>query len=548
MNLSTSRLASREDAPLTSLGASEMARRIAAGQVSSLEVVEAHIRRIEAVNPSLNAIVVALFAEARAEAGRLDRLREQGDLVGPLHGVPITLKEQYVVAGTPTTVGLMSYRSRRMEHEGPLVGRLRLAGAVPLGKTNVSQLLLSSDGSCENPVYGRTSNPWNLARTPGGSSGGEAAIIAAGGSPLGLGADIGGSIRLPAHFCGLYALLPTARRLSNLDTPPHAEVAGQEAILPQPCPIARSVEDLGLAMSILAAPGLSDLDPSVPPVPWPSYRTVSLAGLRIGMYTDNGVFSVAPAVRRAVEEAADVLRRRGAIVERWSPPDVTQAERIYLSLLAADGFAATRRRLQGNPCSGRLRLALQVSGLPAAVRTPLAGLLRAAGERHMASTVRAFPGALSVDRYWQLVEERNRYRHRFLSELDRHGFDALLCPPYAFPAPSHDITGGLASAKAGSYLFLFNLLGLPAGVAPATRVRPGEESDRRVGRDSAERAARAVEMTSTGLPVGVQVAARPWREDIVLALMAALEDHAGPTAPVWNESAESDPSARSSSP
>src|SRR5215468_5611867 len=238
MTLSSSAPSSQEDATLTSLSASELARRIAAGRLSSQEVVEAHIRRIEVVNPCLNAVVVPLFKQARAEASRADRLREQGTLLGPLHGVPITLKEQFMVSGTPTTIGLMSYRSQLVEQEGPLVKRLRQAGAIVLGKTNVSQLLLSLSGSCENPVYGRTNNPWDLARSPGGSSGGEAAIIAAGGSPLGLGADNGGSIRIPAHFCGLYSLLPTPRRLSNLDTAPYAEVAGQEATIAQPCPLA----------------------------------------------------------------------------------------------------------------------------------------------------------------------------------------------------------------------------------------------------------------------------------------------------------------------
>src|SRR5262245_35155082 len=295
MTLTYSVRISQDGAILTSLSASELARRITAGYLSSQEVVEAHIRRIEAVNPRLNAVVVPLFEQARAEASRADRLREQGTLLGPLHGVPITLKEQFMVSGTPTTVGLLSYKSKVMGQEGPLVRRLRQAGAIVLGKTNVSQLLLSLSGSCENPVYGRTNNPWDLARTPGGSSGGEAAIIAAGGSPLGLGGDNGGSIRIPAHFCGLYSLLPTARRLTNLDTAPYAEVAGQEATIAQPCPIARSAQDLRLAMSILAAPGLNALDPSVPQIPWPS-SVVSLAGLRIGVFTDNGVFSAAPAV------------------------------------------------------------------------------------------------------------------------------------------------------------------------------------------------------------------------------------------------------------
>ncbi|GHO87160.1 amidase [Dictyobacter formicarum] len=530
MNFSPSALPSHEDAALTSLSASELARRIADGLISSQEVVEAHIRRIEAVNPRLNAVVVSLFEQARAEASRADRLREQGTLLGPLHGVPITLKEQFMVSGTPTTVGILHQKSQPMEQEGPLVQRLRQAGAIPLGKTNVSQLLMYHES--DNPVYGRTNNPWDLMRTPGGSSGGEAAIIAAGGSPLGLGGDFGGSIRVPAHFCGLYSLLPTARRLTHHDTAPHAYVGGQEGIIAQPAPIARSVEDLRLAMSILAAPGLNALDPLVPPVPWPDPTAVSLTGLRIGMYTENGIFSVAPAVRRAVEEAAQALRARGAIVESWNPPDVAEAVRLYVGLVGADGFATYKRNLAGDPRDRRISFNMRVSSLPGIVRAPLIGLLRRSGQAHLASSLQHIRGALSVDQYWHLVEERNQYRQRFLAALDAERFDALLCPPHALPALTHGNSGTLNPTNAGSYAILYNLLGLPAGVAPMTRVRPGEESERSVGKDSVERTARTVEMGSAGLPVGVQVVARPWREDIILALLAALEEHTGISMPV----------------
>jgi fatty acid amide hydrolase len=196
--------------------------------------------------------------------------------------------------------------------------------------------------------------------------------------------------------------------LTNLDTVPHAEVAGQETTVAQPCPIARSAKDLSLAMTILAAPGLNAVDPSVPPVPWPDSAAVSISGLRIAMYTDNGVFAVSPAVRRAVEEAAQILRAAGAIVESWNPPNVGEAIRIWIGLRTADGLAAYRRLLGDDPCDPILAAALQ-SGR----------------------------GTLSVDQYWQLVEEGNQYRHRFLGTLDAHSFDALLCPPYALPAPPH---------------------------------------------------------------------------------------------------------------
>ena len=199
------------------LGAREISERVASGELSAREVIEEHVRRIEEVNPRLNAVVVTQFDCALREADAADAALAHGGPLGPLHGVPVTIKEQFMVPGTPTTMGLPSRASHRAPSDGPLVGRLRRAGAIVLGKTNVSQLLIYHES--DNPVYGRTNNPWDPERTPGGSSGGEAAIIAAGGSSLGLGGDYGGSIRVPAHFSGLHGLRPTAGRLTRLDTP-----------------------------------------------------------------------------------------------------------------------------------------------------------------------------------------------------------------------------------------------------------------------------------------------------------------------------------------
>jgi len=242
--------ASRQEG-LAGRGASELARLIRGGDVSARDVVEAHIRRIEDVDARLNAVVARRFEEALAEATRADDARARGEVLGPLHGVPVTIKDQFLVAGMPTTFGLPPRASHRADGDGPLVARLRQAGAIVLGKTNVSQLLFYHES--DNPVYGRTNNPWNLDRTPGGSSGGEGAIVAAGGSALGLGSDLGGSIRIPAHFCGIAGLKPSSRRLSLLDTP-----AGiffeQDVIGYQPGPLARTVADLALAMSVLAGP------------------------------------------------------------------------------------------------------------------------------------------------------------------------------------------------------------------------------------------------------------------------------------------------------
>lgn len=175
----------------------------------------------------------------------------------------------------------------------------------------------------------------------------------------------------------------------------------------------------------------------------------------------------------------------------------------------------------------RLVSFITLSSLSDGLRSFLSVLMRQTGQSYQANALRSVPGQLSVDTYWQLVEEQHHYRTRFLEALDAGHFDAILCPPHALPALAHGSSGLLDATNAGSYAILYNLLGMPAGVAPITRVQEGEESERQVGRDRVERAARAIETGSTGLPVGVQVVARHWREDIVLALMATLEEQTG---------------------
>jgi fatty acid amide hydrolase len=502
---------------LDRLGAAALAASIRDGTVRARDAVEACIARIEAVNPALNAVVVERFAQAREEADRADAAQRDGTALGPLHGVPITIKEQFQVAGTPATLGVPG--ATLDGSDGPLVARLRAAGAIVLGKTNVPQLLLYNE--TDNPVYGRTVNPWNAERSSGGSSGGEAAIIAACGSPLGLGSDIGGSLRCPAHACGIVALKPTSWRLTNEDARRAAFALGQIAIVSQPGPMARRVEDLALAMSVLAAPGQERDDPSLAPVPWRAPSTSGIAGLRIGVYPDDGFFPASPAVRRAVGEAAAALAACGAEIVPFAPPDVSIAMDLFFGLLSADGAASGRRRLGRGPRDRRISGLLQIAQLPRALRPALAAAARLGGQRRLARLVETI-ATQSIDAYWTLVERQFTYRRRFVAALDAAGIDALLCPPHALPALTHGSSYYLSSAA--SYAMLYNLLGMPAGVVPVTRVRPDEALPRAAGRDLVERAAAEVERGSAGLPVGVQVVARHWREDLVLTVMAALED------------------------
>jgi fatty acid amide hydrolase len=501
----------------TTLSATTLARLIRDGELSATDVVEAHLRRIEAVNRRLNAVVWPLFDEARSQAVAADQLCRRGGVLGPLHGVPVTVKECFDVAGTPSTYGLTTRVGTLSASDSPPVRRLRSAGAIVLGKTNLSHLLILLES--DNPVYGRTNNPWSLDHSPGGSSGGEAANLAAGGAPLGLGSDIGGSVRIPAHFCGVAALKPTSGRLSTLGS--GLQHQGQEGVLDQPGPMARRVEDLALAMSVLAAPGQEKFDSRIPPVAWPDYRAVDVSALRIGFYVDDGFFQCSASIRRAVMEAVEVLRGRGAEMSEFFPPRMETAMSIYLGLLGADGAQSKRRLIGKGEADARVRRPMAFARLPRRARTVIASLAELAGYKRIGHAARAW-GRCSVSDYWQLVHQRDVYRAGFLALMEAQHLDALVCPPYALPALPHGVIHRLGPIH--SHAVLFNLLGLPAGVLPATRVQTGEAHECQPPRDMTERLALSAEKKSAGMPVGVQVAARHWREDIVLALMAALEE------------------------
>jgi fatty acid amide hydrolase len=505
---------------ITQLSASELATKIKAGELTAQEVTEAHIQRIEEVNSELNAVVIPLFDQARAQAKEADLKQQRGEPLGLMHGVPVTIKEQFRVTGTQVTLGATNMIGNVYHDEGPLVAALREAGAIILGKTNVIQTLAGMES--DNHVYGRSNNPWNLERSPGGSSGGEAAIVAAGGSALGMAGDYGGSTRVPAHFCGVYGLKPTSGRLSNDDFPPDLLDAGQETIIPQPGPIARSVADIQLAMEVFAATSRKPTHDMVPPVPWPDPEDVKVEDLRVGFYTDNGYFPASPALRRAVEEAAAALEGLGVSIAPIKPPDAAETVRIFLGSVSAGGGGGYKRLL------GKEKPLPQVAGLFQGLNTPptimkgISRMMAQRGQKHIAYLMQSM-GACSSEEYWKIVAARSQHRAEFIQSLDASKFDAVICPPYALPAVTHGSTEHLFPAM--TYGLTYNVIGAPAGVVPITRVQTGEESDRTVSRDLADITARQVERGSAGLPVGVQVVARHWREDVVLAVMSALEEH-----------------------
>jgi amidase len=383
--------------------ATALARAIHAKELSSAEVVQAYLQRIEAVNPQLNAVVQLRAEAALAEAKAADAALARGQIMGPLHGVPMTIKDSLDTAWVITTGGTTGRATYVPAQDATVVARLRQAGVILLGKTNTPELTLA--GETDNLIYGRTNNPYDLTRTPGGSSGGAAAIIAAGGSPLDIGSDTRGSIRLPAHFTSIAGIKPTSGRVPRTG---HIVPWGLGAVdaLTQLGPLARYVEDLMLTLPIIAGPDWQD--PAIVPMPLGDPQAVRLQGLRVAQYTDNGLMAATPEAVAAVHRAATALTEVGAQVHEDRPPLLERAEALYNTLSDADGRAWVRRLLQ--------RAGTTV------IHPRLQQRLADARPLH-------------VGDFTAVLEEVDRCRSALLTFLQT--YDVILCPVCAFPAPRH---------------------------------------------------------------------------------------------------------------
>jgi amidase len=448
---------------ITYASASEIARAIRQGDVSSAEVVEAHLARIEEVNPKLNAVVHVTADAARRRAREADEARARGEEWGPLHGVPVTIKDAFETEGVVSAGGTLGRSSYMPEADATGVARLKAAGAVVLGKTNVPEVSLAFES--DNLVYGRTHNPYDLTRTPGGSSGGEGAAIASGMSPLGIGSDAGGSIRVPAHFCGIAGIKPTSGRAPRTGHFP--PMGGLLDSIWQTGPLARRVEDLALTLPILC--GTDWRDPTVAPVPLGDPSEVDVKKLRVAFHTDNGIVAPTEEIAAVVRDAARVLADAGAEVVEARPPVPADAYSLLLGLYAADAGAG-------------LRMLLMMSGTTET--SPLmTRLLEILGSQ-----------SLTAGEVTMLVYQLDAWRSQMLSFM--RDYDLVVCPPCARAAMPHGTTFDEENQLFFSYTMIYNMTGWPGAV-----VRAGTSTE--------------------GLPLGAQLVARPWREDVALA--AALE-------------------------
>jgi amidase len=455
--------------------AKHLAAMVRKRKIGCVELLDHFIARIERLDTRLNAVVVRDFEAARRRARTLDRMK---DPIGPLHGVPMTVKESFDIAGLPTTWGVEALR-RTATADALAVERLRHAGAVVMGKTNVPPML--EDWQAANPIYGVTNNPWDEARSPGGSSGGAAAALAAGLTGLEVGSDIGGSVRQPAHACGVFGHKPTHGLLPLYG---HQPVAGTQGQVDIACigPMARTAGDLALALDVLAGSDALDSTAKLALAKGPK----SPKGLRVAVWAEDPATRTDPEVTRALLAAGHTLEKAGAIVDTEARPvlDPGEAFRLYLRLLGAVTLSYL-------PPPEAERIAAQVARLKPDDRSADAELLRSFGLPHAA--------------WLGLHDSRTRMRRAWGAFFRE--WDVLLCPAFAVPAQRHMQEGPKFAEIDGTpepwseLLFWPGIIGamlLPATAAP-------------------------IGATATGLPIGCQIVGPMHGDRTTIAVAGMLE-------------------------
>jgi Asp-tRNA(Asn)/Glu-tRNA(Gln) amidotransferase A subunit family amidase len=454
----------------------EITASIRSKNISPTEVFEAHLQRTASCQPKLNAFVHLDAEGARRQARAAESSLSRGEPCGPLHGVPVTLKSCIDVAGWPCPAGSLLRKDYVPAQDAPIVSRLKAAGAILLGNTNTPEFLMAYES--DNRLTGKTSNPWNLAYSAGGSSGGEAAAIAAGCSAGGVGSDGGGSIRVPAHFCGICGLKPSPGRIpATGHFPPGGGAFGWIGVVG---PMARTIADVRALFQVMAGPDPGDALSA--PVPLRSYRQEELRGLRVGILESPALGSATPETHAEVQRAAKWLTSRGFTVEPFHLDGLDRALDLWWFF-----FGAVIAHL----------LAQSTAGSEAQLSPMLREYLSEATSKD----------AISLDQFLQACAERDLLRSRILHQM--HDVSILLSPVSSGPAFRHgegNYRPGTGYRDTMRYSQWLNLTGFPGASVPLSH-------------------------SNEGLPIGVQVIGRPHEEDLVLAVAEAIEQSRGPWQP-----------------
>ena len=454
---------------LTSSSASEITELIKTGSVSSVEVVEAYLRRHEELNPALNAIIT-IAPDILDRARERDAELARGKIAGPLHGLPITIKDTFDTEGIRTTYGSRLFADNVPKQDAVVVARLKASGAIIFGKTNVPEM--ASPYETDNPIFGRTNNPYDVTRTAGGSSGGEAAAIAAKLSPAGVGSDLSGSLRVPAHFCGIAALKPTTGLIPMDRHLPSAN--GTLAIGACVGPMAARVKDLAL----LCASMVEKSEDA-------SWQRAEGERGRVAWYADDGVVPVDHEVLKAVKKASEILIDAGYDVRQETPPGFTEGQRLWIELFSRSAREQMREIYRGREHEAGPLISPY---LDPNYKPTLENKVEAA------ETVA------------KAVVERQRWREDLLRWMKTTPL--IVAPVSATPAFEHGATRvdvnreSISIFRSCCYSQTVNVFGLPAVVVPVAR-------------------------TDKGLPIGVQIIGRPFQESEVLAAAAIIEQSAG---------------------
>ncbi|XP_048718592.2 vitamin D3 hydroxylase-associated protein isoform X2 [Caretta caretta] len=472
---------------ILSLPLVELAEKLKEGSLSPESVLYTYIEQALEVTREVNC-VTDFMQGCEEQLREVQRQKERG----LLYGVPVSIKDHIGCKGHVSTGGLVQFLGRVEEEDSVIVQVLKRQGAIPFVKTNVPQSMINYD--CSNLIFGQTVNPLNHKKSPGGSSGGEGALIAGGGSILGFGTDVAGSIRLPSSFCGLCGLKPTGFRLSiqGLTSP----IAGMKSVTGMVGPMARDVDSLALCMRALLCDDMFRLDPTVPPLPFDEEVYSSSAPLRIGYYDGDGYFQPSPSMRRAVQETRKLLQEAGHTLIPFTPPRIDYVvDELFTRGLFSDGAANLLDKFKGDIVDPNLKSQISSYRLPTLVKRILALILK--------------PVA---------------YRTEFIAKWRELELNVMLCPALG-PAFNKGYPGKLFAAS--SYTNLYNVLNFPAGVLPVTVVTEADEEELKNYRghysDPWDKRLREAVEGAVGLPVAVQCVALPWQEELCLRFMKEVE-------------------------